>query len=286
MFSLNDEFVENQIMGLAGEWRPATIMPRPHRHNEIELNVVETGSITYLFGGSRISIRPNHLAIFWGATPHQVVHIEPDSHFHWITIPFSLFMQCHLPDTLLQQIIGGKFLQYVLEELCQEICIRLHQWHHDMKAQTPEHNKIILLELEASLRRILLSVPHPSSEQDQHHGTASTTLNKVEEIAAFIAESYTQPLKVEQIASHVHLHPNYAMSLFRKHVGISITEYINQYRVAHAQRLLLTSDANVSEIALSAGFGSVSRFYSVFKEAYGQDPTDFRKGFSLSTNKK
>jgi AraC-like DNA-binding protein len=66
------------------------------------------------------------------------------------------------------------------------------------------------------------------------------------------------------------------MSLFRKQLGVSIGDYINQYRLAHAQRLLITTNATTSSIALDAGFGSVSRFYTIFKKSCGQSPGSYR----------
>jgi AraC-like DNA-binding protein len=66
------------------------------------------------------------------------------------------------------------------------------------------------------------------------------------------------------------------MSLFRKSFGISIGDYITQYRIAHAQRLLVTTTMNVSEIALDSGFGSVSRFYTAFKQVCEMSPGAYR----------
>ena len=57
---------------------------------------------------------------------------------------------------------------------------------------------------------------------------------------------------------------------------MSIIDYITQYRVSHAQFLLITTDTNVSEIALKAGFGSISRFYTAFKKVCGQSPVAYR----------
>ena len=103
----------------------------------------------------------------------------------------------------------------------------------------------------------------------------------MEQMACFIANHYTEPLHTEDIAKVVHLHPNYAMSLFRKYFGINMLEYIMQYRIAHAQRLLITTKLNVSEVALEAGFGSVSQFYHVFKGACGQLPSEYRSGLQI-----
>ena len=48
-------------------WEPHP-MRRADRHNELELNFVDAGSLTYLLGGRRVTIRARHLSAFWAAT--------------------------------------------------------------------------------------------------------------------------------------------------------------------------------------------------------------------------
>ena len=65
--------------------------------------------------------------------------------------------------------------------------------------------------------------------------------------------------------------------LFQNHIGMTILEYILQYRVAQAQRLLATTDESVLDVALQNGFGSTSSFYSAFKKYVGCAPNGYRK---------
>lgn len=55
-----------------------------------------------------------------------------------------------------------------------------------------------------------------------------------------------------------------------------MVDYWNQLRVSHAQRLLSITDMKVIDIALDSGFGSASRFYTVFKQWVGQSPRQYR----------
>ena len=56
-------------------------------------------------------------------------------------------------------------------------------------------------------------------------------------MALFIAENYTRPLKVQQVADSVGLNPIYAARLFRKTFGVSLKSHITEQRVSYAQRL-------------------------------------------------
>ena len=96
-------------------------------------------------------------------------------------------------------------------------------------------------------------------------------------MAQFVAEHYTESVRVADIAEVAGLHPNYAMNLFRRTCGMTLWQYLTRLRLSHAQRLLLTSDRGVLDIAMDAGFGSQARFYVVFKQAYGVTPAAFRR---------
>jgi AraC family transcriptional regulator, melibiose operon regulatory protein len=281
----NNQMIEVATLGLATNIQPPGLMPRPHRHNEVELNYLEKGTAIYLSGGRRIEVSTGQIAVFWAAIPHQVIHIEEGTIFYWITIPFATFLQWRLPDPFTQQVIRGQFVlsspythPYAVSPL-----MLFQQWRADVLKNSAEHHRIALLEMEALLRRMALTIPPTTSQEATNGNVSAQEMSKVEQIACFIADHYTEPLHIENIAHTVHLHPNYAMSLFRKHLGLSIIDYVTQYRLAHAQRLLIMTDANASEIALEAGFGSVSRFYTAFKRAYGQSPGAYRATQTLSS---
>lgn len=277
--------IEVKTFGIATNRQPPGLMPHPHRHNEVELNYLETGTVIYLSGGKRIEVNAGQMAIFWAAIPHQVIHLAEETIFSWITIPFAAFLQWRLPDIFTQQIIRGQFVLCSPHTQSQIISPSLlfRQWQTDLQEDSTEHHKIVLLEIEAFLRRLALSIAHvPMLYETTLEGVAVPELSKVEQMACFIADHYTESLHIDDIAQTVHLHSNYAMNLFRKHLGLSIVDYITQYRLAHAQRLLIMSNVNASEIALEAGFGSVSRFYTAFKRAYGQSPGAYRAAWTLS----
>ena len=272
-------------IGLANNVAAPSLMPRPHRHNDVELNFVQTGAMTYVFGSERVTIQAGQLALFWATIPHQLVVVEAQTYFHWLTIPFSTFLQWQLADVLNQHIIRGQFIVYPVRDPSAQLA-SFERWHQDLKENSAEHRKIVLLEVEAHLRRLLLTPADKQHAEDitrvveQPGGVAGHEQSKVEQMACYIAEHYTERLQVEEVAGVVYLHPNYAMHLFRTYFGVSITGYITQHRIAHAQRLLLMTDENASAIALEAGFGSVSQFYTAFKKACGQSPRVYRMGLN------
>jgi AraC-like DNA-binding protein len=93
----------------------------------------------------------------------------------------------------------------------------------------------------------------------------------------YIVQHFHEPLRVADVADAAGIHPQYAMTLFRNTIGYTIAEYLTRCRVAEAQRLLLATEANVSDVAFASGFGSVSQFYDRFTARCGRTPRQYRQ---------
>lgn len=262
--------------GLASWYGPLDPMEKSHRHNEIELNFVSRGAITYFFAGSEVTIEAHRLALFWAAIPHQVIGWEAPVTFSWITIPLGYFLQWPLPDSLRQGVLNGQLVFDQQSAAAQVDDWLFRQWYADLHSGSPERSRIVLLEVEARLRRLGLALeaaePHNSYVPRAEEGR----LIKAAEMARYIHDHYREPLNVGQIAHTVGLHPNYAMRIFKRTFGVSMVEYITQHRVSHAQRLLVTTEDNILHLALESGFGSVSQFYTAFERLCGQSPGQYR----------
>jgi AraC family transcriptional regulator, melibiose operon regulatory protein len=245
------------------------LMSRPHRHNEIELNLIEQGYMTYVFGGQHITFNEGSLALFWAAFPHQVIEVGEPTVAHWLTLPLRQFLAWPLARSFTEAVLNNHVVVERNDSLRDILLFK--QWQHDFKTNSEEQRRIVLLEIEARIRRMALSA-RPDEPK-------STSNHRAEQIAALIASRYTDSLSVTQIAQAVGLHPTYAMTLFREHYNMSILESLTQYRVAHAQRLLVTTDLKMIDIAHDSGFGSLSRFYAAFKDICRQTPAQYRSGF-------
>jgi AraC-like DNA-binding protein len=268
-------------MGLTGYHGPAGLMPLAHRHNEVELNYVAAGAITYSFGGREATVAAGQVALFWAALPHRTVQIAEATIFTWLTVPLAVVLHWHLPPDLQRPLLDGKILldpptpatlRLALDRLA------FPQWAADLQPESGVPARIVLLEIEARLRRLALDLAaaSPAGPALRPPVGGEGVVQKADRMAEFISAHYTEPLRVADIAGRVGLHPNYAMTLFRARHGLSIGDYLTQHRVAHAQRLLVTTEAGVLAIALDSGFHSLSRFYVAFRRMCGQSPQAFR----------
>jgi AraC-like DNA-binding protein len=250
-------------------WKPAR-MPRPDKHNEIELNLLTGGSLTYQLGGHRITLKAGRLAAFWAAIPHQIVAAEGGEPYYVVTLPLSEFLTAGLPVTVVNRILRGELLVDSVTDPCDTLKFRL--WEKECQERDPVGQRASRLEIQARLLRL---APTLSSEPVARH--PDPALSRADQLACYIARNYHEPLTAQMIAQANKLHPNYAMNLFRRAFGTTMTSFITQHRISHAQRLLLTSDESILNLAMAAGFQSLSRFNEAFKAACGCSPRDYRK---------
>lgn len=260
-------------------WNP-TPMRRPDRHNEVELNFLESGWVTYLLGGRKVRVEANHLSAFWAALPHQIIEFAPDTRYFVATLPLPWFLQCRLPDALVQPILHGHVVTDPSERAALDTDMFAH-WERDLNSTGTELKRAVLLEMEARLLRFAQALPgsRNGTEPARKRPPALSAggLNKVEQMACLIAQRYTERLTVDDIGRAVNLHANYAMSLFRKTFGTTLIEYLTQHRVLHAQRLLATTQQKIVDVALSSGFSSISRFNEAFRRVCGCSPREYRR---------
>ncbi|HYX51573.1 MAG TPA: helix-turn-helix transcriptional regulator, partial [Ktedonobacteraceae bacterium] len=71
--------------------------------------------------------------------------------------------------------------------------------------------------------------------------------------------------------------PSYLSRVFKKEMGITLTDYINKLRIEEAKYMLDHRNISVSEAALSVGFNDPNYFSKVFTKLEHMAPHDYRK---------
>lgn len=92
----------------------------------------------------------------------------------------------------------------------------------------------------------------------------------------YISEHFNEPINLEDVASHVHLHPSYFSTMFKQSTGSSFKEYLNMVRIEESKRLLSNTDFSIIDIAVAVGFEDQSYFSKVFKKYTGLTPKQYR----------
>jgi AraC family transcriptional regulator of adaptative response / DNA-3-methyladenine glycosylase II len=98
-----------------------------------------------------------------------------------------------------------------------------------------------------------------------------------------IDEGFLDNASVDELAGMLGLGSRHLRRLFLQHVGASPISFAQTRRLQFAKRLLDETNLPITEIALAAGFGSLRRFNSTFRQTYGRAPRELRKNHSSDT---
>lgn len=93
----------------------------------------------------------------------------------------------------------------------------------------------------------------------------------------FIAKHFREKLMLEQIARAANISRSEALRCFRTLAGQTPVEYLLNHRLRQAQRLLISTEKTITEIAQSSGFESVAYFDRVFRRAFNCTPRQMRR---------
>ncbi len=245
----------------------ATSMQLPHSHCDVELNFVHRGFLRYLHGGRIHDLQCKDWVIFWAAFPHQVIASADDTELTWLTFPIADLLRWRIPGQLQDLLLEGEtvFDRSVPEGL-------MTQWLNDYENR---NHRIILLELQARLIRLsqCLELAQPRASTP----ALDQSLQKFEQVTAYLAAHFRDPISADDIAAAVGLHPKYLSSMFKRISRIGLWDYVLHLRIAEAQRLLLQTDMKVMDIAFESGFNNPSTFYHAFRKMTGGvSPRQFR----------
>ncbi len=254
----------HEVFGLACGLSLVPAMARAHRHDDIELVLPLGGAAVLEHAGRRHDLTDRSCAVFWAGLPHRVADHDMGVTVAWLTVPLVDVLAWSLPAAFTGDLLRGGLSSFDAPPLLEAT---MGSWQRDIGA-SPALTRAVRLEAQACLVRAatVCSASAPSSAR----GPAT-------EMASHVATHFREPLAVADVAGAVHLHASTAAAVFRREMGVTIGEYLAQCRVAEAQRLLISTDATTSEIALRAGFGSTSRFYERFVRDTGIAPAAYRR---------
>ncbi|MCY1666518.1 helix-turn-helix domain-containing protein [Rhizobium sp. SL86] len=254
-------------------------MAGPHMHSQIELNFVLNGHMTYWFDGRELTVDENRLCLFWGMIPHQVIDRAEGTRFVCLYVPMSVFLGFPNLSRFRDAVFRGAVIEALdIRPWDRDVFLR---WRDELLSGDAEVMEIVRSELTARVMRIEREGWRDLREQ----GAAILSSGQrdadwvvhVENMLRFIGEGALGDISAEDVGRAAGLHPNYAMTLFRKAVGMTINQAIIRHRLDTAQSLLIATDLPITEVAYESGFGSLSTFYDAFQKRFREKPVQFRR---------
>ncbi len=97
-------------------------------------------------------------------------------------------------------------------------------------------------------------------------------------VKSYICKFYQKKLSVKFLCETFGCSRTTLMNTFKRESGITVGEYICQYRLSKAETMLTKGTESVKSVASSCGFRDQNYFTKVFKQKYGKTPTEYRFG--------
>lgn len=93
----------------------------------------------------------------------------------------------------------------------------------------------------------------------------------------FIEENFAADLSIERVAKQLRVSPQYLVSAFRKHLGVTPAKYLWRCRLDYGAHLLQRTGLSISEIAYQVGYKTPYHFSRQVKLAFDCSPTELRE---------
>jgi len=262
---------------------------RPHRHRELELNVVIQGKVTYVHAGQRYCFAKGSLLWLFPEQEHHLVDRTADA---------AYYVAVFTPRMLKRACRGERYAPLQQQQLSESGILHselrpeeFDQLHSQMDKLVAEGLDADLLNreagfgqssdfqfkhndpdwLNAGLRQLLLSAWR--AQQGHQRGAREVDLHPAVRRTLELMNQPDFADDLNSLAEATGVSSSYLSRTFRSEVGVPLTRYRNSIRLGRFWKTYRSSrGSTLLDAVLTAGFGSYAQFYRVYREAYGEGP--------------
>ena len=209
---------------------------------------IHSGEVTYTDEVCRKQLLIGHLYIFPSASVYKMVQ-NPLNPLRCTYLHLDLF-PIHTTELIDVEVAADSFLESLLAAIT--------------KAIDDENSKIVS------------SLADAFALFCTEHEIIVPPLLAISKIMLYIAENINRQVTVTELSRLIGYNPQYFIRLFHQTVGTTPRQYIINFRLKEAVRLLKTN-VSISEVAEMTGYGDLKTFGRSFKAKFGVTPTQFRR---------
>lgn len=248
-----------------------------HYHKEVEFIVVQQGTHHMQTTSQIYELDQDEVVVIGSSQLHRslpksqdqlvyiVLHVDLEAYFHVSMMHyFRHFSEANQPLERLNYIFQQN------KEVQQQVAQLIRNIHDEMMNQTGGYEIATVMYIK---HLMLVLLRGDTLGLLQPHELVDPNIMKpvLEYVEAHLGESIDLQ-KVSDIAGMSYF---YFSKYFKKAMGVTFVDYVNRKRIAKAERLLVTSNYNITDIARMVGIESMTHFYNLFKRINGCTPKQY-----------
>ena len=252
-----------------------------HWHTELEINCVESGCLQFQIPEQTITAGKGEV-VFVNSGVLHTCHPVGKEPCHYYTHIFDMHFLSGMYNSLFEE---KYFLPVSRNSALQLWLVKPDSLEHiemistEMKAielckQEPDGFEFDLRTRLCDFWRLLLKDTAAIRATARQRGNADT--ERMKAMMGFIHEHYGEKISLDDIAESASISTRECSRCFRRCIDSSPNDYLNQYRIRAAVRLLTESDMTILEISEECGFSSASYFTKIFRDTMRCTPKGYR----------
>lgn len=256
-----------------------------HWHNELEAVVIAEGSCTFFVDSEKYVLQKGDGIFVSSDFLHTVVDENCTG-----GLLHSITFHPRLVGGSLDSIFWQKFLQPLLTDPSFR-CIFLNQtidWQKEalnaieatwqMEVREPPGHEFQVRNFLSHL--IWLIVSHRPPVQTIPSEKSLRDAERIKMMLQYIHDHYPEAIDTCQIAGSAMISASECLRCFRSTIGTTPIQYVRQYRIQQAAKLLTTTTQKITDIGTMCGFQEMSYFARSFRAQLGYTPSEYRKKMS------
>jgi AraC-like DNA-binding protein len=253
------------------------IQPFWHFHPELEIVYIKKGSgkrhignhISYYNGGDLIMLGPNlpHYGFtdrLAGDTSEIVVQMKED----FLGRNFFKLPEMQAIETLFERSKAGlSFYGNTKDEVGSRLNSMFYMEPFDALM---EYIRVLNILADSKEYQVLNATGVALIVQGQD-------TDRIDIIYKYVRKHFTETIQLEDVSALANMTVPSFCRYFKRVTGKTFTEFVNEFRLVHACKLLSEERHTISEVCFESGFNNFSHFNRLFKEKTGKSPNAYRK---------
>jgi AraC-like DNA-binding protein len=107
--------------------------------------------------------------------------------------------------------------------------------------------------------------------------SSNITASKMDDIFSHVRKNFQEEITIHEMSKIANMAEPSFCRFFKKNTGKTFIEFLNEFRITHACKLLAETSLPITDICYESGFNNFSHFNNYFKKITGKSPSEYRK---------